>query len=727
MKITWPRLQNFDDYLHLFIKLGLVLALFAPLVAPVFSQQLENYNYYFPFIVPRNLYWRLLVEIILASYLFLTLHHKVPKPKLNKAYTFFILFVIALFIASLFGSNFTFSFWSNFERMDGLVNWLHLLAYVFVLAAYLGNYKKSWQSLMQVSLVVAGLVSLHALGQKLGLSWLIASSGDSRLTATLGNAAYVGSYLFLHLVILSYLFIQNVRSNKLWSLSSWFYALSTILFIYVLVATQTRGPFLALVFFIFFIALSYLWFQRQQRHRFYYVVAGLLLAMVLFISLLFTQKQSSWVKAVPLFQKISSISLTDTTTQSRLLIWGQSLKAAKEKPIFGWGEENFMYAFNKYFPPQLYHGAGSETWFDRPHNILVQHLIHGGLLAVSLYLAIFIYLIILLYKNYKKDHDWLINFLWIGFLISFLLQDLFIFDNLSVSVTFYLLLAFLIATLPSSSGGFWSKTGNLFASLRFKKNHYKFLSLLLLLVFCWSIKEMIYQPWLSNKILVRALRNSYVAQTPEDFVKVQADWEHSVSLTSLGDKEKVEVLLQIFQSVLKNKQASNEDRQNFFVLLSNNFEDIADKYPNDVRFNMILSSFYNNLAKVDPSFLQENTTLLERLQAYAPSRPDIKIFLTENYLQVGRSEDALAVAIAAKDLVPEVKEVYWNLAYVYSQEKNVFDLKLILEKIIALNRQSSNLDLDQDDIYKVTYLLSQIDQKQDPEFYQILNNFLPKT
>ncbi len=725
MKITWPRLKNIDDYLHLIIKIALVLVFITPLIAPIFSKQLESFNYYFPFIVPRNIYWRFLIEIALTAYLFLALRYKVGRPQLNKAYTFFVLFVIALFISSLLGQNFIFSFWSNYERMDGLVNWLHLLAYVFVLVAYLGKNKKSWQYLMQVSLVVATIVSLHALGQRFELTWLIASSGGARLAATLGNAAYVGSYLFLHLVILSYLFILNVRSAKTWSWSSWLYLLSAVLFIYVLAATNTRGPFLALMFFVFFMALAFLWFQRKARPRFYYAIATLLALMVLFLALLFIQKQSAWVKSVPLFEKISSISLSDTSTQSRLLIWGESFKAFKEKPIFGWGEENFIYAFNKYFPTKIYHGAGSETWFDRPHNILVQHLIHGGLLAVSLYLAIFIYLIILLYKEYKKSNDWLLNFLWIGFLLSFLLQDLFIFDNLSVSVVFYLLLAFLMASLNNEKAGFWSRTGALFSRIKLRRIHYKLLPLILVFLFLLCLQEMVYKPWLSNRILISALRNSYLANTPEDFVKLQAEWERSVNLTSLGDKEKVEVLLQIFQSVLNNQYASDQEKRNFFALLGRNFEDLAEKYPNDIRFNMILSSFYANLMQVEPVFAQKNLALLERLEAYAPMRPDVKMSLTGAYLQLGNLEGAKKVALAAKDLSPNIREVYWNLAYVYVEEKNPSELDVTLKKIIVLNMQIEGISLTNDDLMRLRYILSKVDEKKDPELYKTVNNFLP--
>jgi O-antigen ligase len=57
----------------------------------------------------------------------------------------------------------------------------------------------------------------------------------------------------------------------------------------------------------------------------------------------------------------------------------------KEKPVFGWGQENFNYVFNKYYNPAMF---DQEQWFDRAHNEFLDWLIAGGLPAFFLYISL---------------------------------------------------------------------------------------------------------------------------------------------------------------------------------------------------------------------------------------------------------------------------------------------------------------------------------------------------
>jgi hypothetical protein len=51
-----------------------------------------------------------------------------------------------------------------------------------------------------------------------------------------------------------------------------------------------------------------------------------------------------------------------------------ALKGIAERPVLGWGQENFNYVFNKYYNPQMF---GQEEWFDRTHNVVLDWLIAG--------------------------------------------------------------------------------------------------------------------------------------------------------------------------------------------------------------------------------------------------------------------------------------------------------------------------------------------------------------
>jgi accessory gene regulator protein AgrB len=107
--------------------------------------------------------------------------------------------------------------------------------YVVVLVGVLRS-EKDWRAFLSISLLVAWLVALYGLAQEfnLNLSFIRSSSGGSRLTASLGNAAYVGSYMFLHIVVASWLWFTNMINNLAKRWVNLFYIVSIFLFAYVL-------------------------------------------------------------------------------------------------------------------------------------------------------------------------------------------------------------------------------------------------------------------------------------------------------------------------------------------------------------------------------------------------------------------------------------------------------------------------------------------------------------
>jgi len=63
-------------------------------------------------------------------------------------------------------------------------------------------------------------------------------------------------------------------------------------------------------------------------------------------------------------------------------------EGVKEKPLLGWGQENFNLVFNKYYEPSLY---GQEVWFDRVHNedilqITLKNI--SGIIAIECFVSL---------------------------------------------------------------------------------------------------------------------------------------------------------------------------------------------------------------------------------------------------------------------------------------------------------------------------------------------------
>ncbi|MBT6691335.1 O-antigen ligase family protein [Candidatus Parcubacteria bacterium] len=719
--ITANQDKDINFYLRILIKLGLALILFLPLVT--------NSDFYFPFIVPRNLLFRFILIVILALYTYLFLKDKQFRPKFNKAFIIFCAFIFSLTVSSLLGGNFPFSFWSNYERMDGLSNWYFLIVYVVIMLGTLRN-RQDWKQFFNISIVAAWLISWYGLAQKLGwdqnLNFIMASTGGSRIASTLGNAAYVGSYMFMHIILSLYLLIITIMKKQLISFKTFWYVLSLMLFTAVLILTQTRGAFLGLALFLFLLVIFYLWFNRNKINAWYYVVAALLISGVLFTGLLFQQKESAWVNNVLLFQKITDVSLSDTTVESRLSIWQNSFKGYLDKPVLGWGDENFQYVFNKYFPVEIYHSINSEVWFDRPHNILIQHLIHGGSIGLGLYLGMFAYLIYALIKKYKKDKQWFFSFFWIAFLVSFLLHDMFIFDSINTNVTLYLMLAFLFKI--GVSDGY--KHINLPIK---KKDYYRAGGVVILGVILTVF--MVWRPMQGNLLLMSSLQKVSQLRPTNNSVMIEQsnsgffreaidDWKRSRDISFLGDKEKGEVLLRIFQGTTRATYLKPENQEEIFELTQEYLETISDRYPKDVRQNLFLSYFYNVLSGTNLNFSIKNVELLEGLKDWATQRPDVYTQLSHAYLMVGDFDAGLETALQAQELVPETKFVYWNLLNAYVVTGDIGNIQNTLEKIIIINLRDNGRPFELPEMQQLQVLMSQAEKNNQPEIKQAIEAYL---
>jgi len=120
------------------------------LIAIPFIPLIINGDYFFPFIVPKTLIFKVIVEIIFLSFLGLAVLKKEYRPKINLIFILFFLYLVAISFSSLLADSFYFSFWSNNERSEGILLLLHLFAYLFILSGFLRRLK-DWLFLFEVS------------------------------------------------------------------------------------------------------------------------------------------------------------------------------------------------------------------------------------------------------------------------------------------------------------------------------------------------------------------------------------------------------------------------------------------------------------------------------------------------------------------------------------------------------------------------------------------------
>jgi O-antigen ligase len=206
----------------------------------------------------------------------------------------------------------------------------------------------------------------------------------------------------------------------------------------VLIQTATRGAMVGLFGGVFLIALLFAILEKENKKlkisAIVFIVAILIAGAGIFLI-----KDSNFVKNYSPLQRITSISINEGSAEARILNWQIALEGFKERPIFGWGQSNFNYVFDKYYLPAHH---GNETWFDRTHNIVFDWLIAGGIFGLLLYFSIIISALYLIW--FKKGNLILSEqVILTGLLSAYVFQNLFVFDQLTSYILFILVLGFI--------------------------------------------------------------------------------------------------------------------------------------------------------------------------------------------------------------------------------------------------------------------------------------------
>lgn len=380
-------------------------------------------SYFFPFITGKAFFFRVLIEIAVASWAVLALIDKDYRPRFSWIGGIAALFVLWMFIADAFAINAAKAFWSNFERMEGWVLLIHLLGFFFAAGAVL-RVERKWRAWFLTSLAVSLAVSAYALLQLAGVFAI--HQGSTRIDATFGNSAYLAIYFLFNVFIATWLALTEEKQWLRWSLLT-LAALEGILILF----TETRGTVLGLA--IALAAAAFLTAVTGGKRVRQWAALGLA-ALILIVGGLYVGRNSSFVQGNHVLQRITSISLSDGVT--RFTIWKLALEGAKERPVFGWGQEGFNYVFNKYYDPSLH---AQEPWFDRAHNAFMDWLTAGGVPAFLLYLALFGSAFYFLWKRSELSRPERIALT--SALLGYAVHNLFVFDNLYSYVYFFAILA----------------------------------------------------------------------------------------------------------------------------------------------------------------------------------------------------------------------------------------------------------------------------------------------
>jgi len=428
-----------------------------------FSTAIVTASTLFPFIVGKYVFFRAAVDLALIFFLLgLLLQDKLSvmgsrlSAKLKSPLVIAVsIFVLIFILSGFFGVNPSNSFWSNFERGEGGIQIIHLYVF-FLLLAVVFREEKDWLKLFWVLIAAAALMILYGAAAGLKMSGFIGGAfGGSgfRFSGSIGNPAYVATYLVFSLFYACYLLFgadrresdKNSRGiifywEKLKTLKGIILMFFMILFFVFFWLAATRGAFVGLLAAIVAGTAYFVYGRKNLRKWFFGGVVVLLLAVGTMVYF----KDTAFVKSIP-GSRVFDISFSAQTWQHRTYMWKIAYDGFKERPLLGWGPENFINIFDRHFNVQYFNPTeGFGAWFDRAHSIYFDYLAETGILGLSSYLGIFAVFYWQLFKRRddQRRQSALQNALIFAIPVAYLVQGIVLFDVLPTYLNVFSVLAF---------------------------------------------------------------------------------------------------------------------------------------------------------------------------------------------------------------------------------------------------------------------------------------------
>ena len=412
-------------------------------------------NLLFPFITSKQIFFNILVEILMIFWLALIIKYPDVRPFGNaqgrpkKSFITYGLaaFFGALLVSTIFSVDFNLSFWGDVERMLGWFHVFHFFLFYLIIITVFRDWT-DWRNLFMVSIIAAVAVCFY------GLTTIAYS--------TIGNTAYVSGYAIFNIYFALILFFRRRREEKSqhqdWLLSALYLAAAFIM-LPVMRVTHTRGAYVGLGFSLFLFFILYALSTQNKKIKIYSFFA--MAAAVILIMLVFLFPQSSLVKNSSILSTVTQISAKAVTFQTRLISWKTALKDFPNHIFLGTGYGNFAITFDKYFDPKFYSYTSSETYFDRAHNNLVDLASTAGLLGLLSYLSIFAAVFYYLGQGKKQAKISSNEFiLLVCLLVAYFIQNLAVFDSLVTYISLMLYLGYIYWLVYPVKSGFAGPDSN---------------------------------------------------------------------------------------------------------------------------------------------------------------------------------------------------------------------------------------------------------------------------
>lgn len=585
---------------------------------PFFSLIVAN-SLFFPFITGKAIFFRFVVEVAFCGWVILAFIDQKYRPKITPLSVGVTIFMLVALVADLLGVNPLRSIWSNFERMEGWITIIHLWALFITMTSMFGTFesgKKIWHRWFNVSLLVALISGIYGIVQLLGYADI--HQGGTRLDASLGNSAYFAIYMLIHAFLAVYMFIYSSSSKAKSTLIRWYYAVLSVLFAFLVFETQTRGTILGLIGGVMLALFLYALLAKKDKSIYRYISVAILIGIVLLGVVFWMNRKAPIIQNSALFGRLASISWTEAKGQARNYIWPMAVKGALERPLFGWGQENFNYIFNANYEPAMY---AQEQWFDRAHSVFLDWLVAGGIIGLLAYLALYVLLLANIWKSSLTVAE---KSVLTGLVAGYFIHNIFVFDNIASYVMFFAILGFADSQLAG-------KHRVLFGNRVFQKDTIEYVVLpVVIVLFVLTLYSVQYRVIKANTRLITALISCSQNGMPDP-----ALYQKALAVDSTTANQEIrEQILNCALRVINAPQAPGPMKQSFFALAMQEIQNQISYAPKDARIYVLGGSFMNGIGQYG-----EAVPLLEKALELSPRKQSIIYDLATSYINLNKNID----------------------------------------------------------------------------------------
>ena len=371
----------------------------------------------FPFVFSKLLFFQVLIGLTFPAYVILAWAEPKYRPRPTPVLLAVLAYFIALTLSVVFAIDPLRAWWGNQERMNGLFTLLHFFAW-FVMSTSVLTTWKEWRKILvyEVALsVIMGCVSLL----QIPFPKLLMFPAGPRVGGLLDNPIYMAAYQIFNLFFIVWLWLKGAsRSMKI------FLASAAVIDVGAFVAAQSRGALLGLAVGVVAFAMVYALFTANKKAK--RAVLGVAAIGFILYGLIFALRNTSFVANSPL----NRFTNFQVGTVTRFIAWDIAWQGFLERPMTGWGLDNYHILFNAKYNPKSLEFGYYETWFDRSHNTVMDALSMTGIIGTLTFFGLFFALFFSVYRAYRKNWiDLPTMSIFVALPIAYFVQNLFVFDQ----------------------------------------------------------------------------------------------------------------------------------------------------------------------------------------------------------------------------------------------------------------------------------------------------------